>query len=229
MVTDPNGVEPVTIAVFARAPVVGAVKTRLIPRLGAEGAARLHAELALHALRMATAAGIGPVTLWGAPDARHPFFHRCQADFGVALYDQAGSDAAGSDPAGSDQAGSDLGARMLDAFRRLAPAPVLLIGCDCPAMTGSHLLAAANALRAGQDAAFLPAEDGGYGLVGLRRPVAALFTGMAWGGANVMAETRRRLGAAGLAWAEPATVWDIDRPEDVARLAASGLLPSWQA
>ena len=69
---------------------------------------------------------------------------------------------------------------------------------------------------------FAPAEDGGYVLVGLARPVAPLFEGIVWGGSTVMAQTRERLAASRLAWKELATLWDVDRPEDVARLERAG-------
>lgn len=195
--------EPIPIAVFARAPVAGAAKTRLIPRLGAEGAARLHAALVRHALVTALAARLGPVTLWGAPDASDGFFRDCEAAFGIAL---------------ASQTEGDLGARMLAAFERHCP--LLLIGSDCPALEPDHLRAAADALRAGADAVLLPAEDGGYVLIGLKRPVPELFAAMPWGSGEVMARTRRRLTRLGLRWCEPATLWDIDRPEDLDRLDA---------
>jgi len=77
-------------------------------------------------------------------------------------------------------------------------------------------------LRAGGRAVLLPAEDGGYGLVGLAAPLRQIFSDMEWGTDRVMAETRRRLRALGIVAAEPAIVWDIDRPEDIDRLAATG-------
>jgi glycosyltransferase A (GT-A) superfamily protein (DUF2064 family) len=82
-------------------------------------------------------------------------------------------------------------------------------------------------LREGKDAVFLPAEDGGYALVGALRPLAPIFAGIAWSTREVMAETRARLRAAALSWSEPAIVWDVDRPDDVVRLIAGGLLPEW--
>ena len=96
----------VQIAIFARAPVPGAAKTRLIPLLGAEGAAKLHEKLVLHAIANARAADVGPVTLWCAPDSSHPFF----AQTGVAL---------------ADQHGADLGARMLQRVSQPADHPVI--------------------------------------------------------------------------------------------------------
>jgi hypothetical protein len=66
----------------------------------------------------------------------------------------------------------------------------------------------------------LPAEDGGYVLIGTARPQPVLFAGVEWGTERVMAQTRECLRAAGLRWCEPATLWDVDRPADLARLAA---------
>ena len=105
-----------------------------------------------------------------------------------------------------------------------ANGPALLIGTDCPALTADHLRAAADVLRAGSDAVLIPAEDGGYVLIGARVPHPALFDAMPWGTAGVMAETRRRLVALGLSWREPATLWDVDVPADLERLRVAG----WQ-
>jgi rSAM/selenodomain-associated transferase 1 len=193
---------PCPIAIFARAPVAGAAKTRLIPRLGADGAAALHARLVEHTLQQALAAGLGEVTLWCWPDETHPFFAQCAARFGVPL---------------RAQQGDDLGARMLFAFEA-ARGPLLVIGADCPMLGPELLREADNALRAGADAVFCPAEDGGYGLIGLARPQPSLFENMTWGIDTVMAETRTRLRSLGLAWRETAPVWDVDRPEDLEKL-----------
>ena len=191
------------IAVFAKAPVAGAVKTRLAGVLGAEGAARLHAELVVHALQVAASTG-REVQLWCAPDERHPFFGECAARFGVRL---------------RTQQGHDLGERMShafdDAFAR--GRGLVLIGSDCVALTAGHLQEACAAIRT-HDAAFVPAEDGGYVLVALSRPAARLFEDIAWGGDAVMTDTRARLAAAGVRWRELPGLWDVDRPEDYERL-----------
>ena len=105
-----------------------------------------------------------------------------------------------------------------------AGGPALVIGTDCPAMMPAHLRMAAEMLRGGADAVVCPAEDGGYVLIGMRKPLPALFAGMTWGTAGVMAETRRRLRYQQLAWQEPATLWDVDVPEDLPRLRGFGLL-----
>lgn len=198
------------VAVFAKAPVAGAVKTRLAGVLGSEGAVELHAALVRRALSTAAASRVGPVELWCAPDQHHAFFTRCASDYGVELHAQRGA---------------DLGARMARTFERAHAAGrgLLLIGSDCPALTPQHLHAAATAL-ASNDAVFGPAEDGGYVLVGLSQPVARLFDGIEWGGPAVMAATRERLREAGARWHELPPLWDVDRPDDYARLQREGLL-----
>jgi len=199
------------IGVFARAPVPGEAKTRLIPSLGAVGAARLQSALMRRALGTAIDAALGKVSLWCAPDCSHPDFAACRDEFDVAL---------------EPQRGPDLGARMLHAFTVLCrQGSALLIGTDCPALTVDAMQAAAAALRDGDDAVFIPAEDGGYVLVGLARPVAPLFHDMAWGSHRVMAQSRERMVAAGVRWRELAASWDVDRPQDLARLQASGIMP----
>lgn len=196
------------IAIFTRAPVPGAAKTRLIPALGPLGAAQFHAALTRHAIAQALTANLGPVELWCAPDASHPFFAACAREFGVALCAQ---------PPG------DLGAKMLAAFEA-CPGPLLLMGSDCPSITPADLADCARALLEGVDAVFLPAEDGGYGLVGAARPFARIFEGVEWGGPHVMAQTRGKLAALGLTWREPRVVWDVDHPQDHARVLREGLL-----
>ncbi|HZD29246.1 MAG TPA: TIGR04282 family arsenosugar biosynthesis glycosyltransferase [Xanthobacteraceae bacterium] len=199
--------ETIAIAVLAKAPLPGFAKTRLIPALGAEGAALLQARLVEHSVATACAARIGPVTLWGAPDESHPLFQAIGARLGVVL---------------ARQEGGDLGERMLAAVAA-ADMPVLVIGTDCPALTSDHLRTAADILRSGADAAIIPAEDGGYALIGLRAPARTLFSEMHWSVPSVMEETRRRLRDLGMRWQEPVTLWDLDLPEDIERLREIGL------
>ena len=196
------------IAVFAKAPVPGEVKTRLAATLGADGAARLHERLVERALATALGARLGPVTLWCSPDESHAFFRERARRDGVAL---------------RRQEGADLGERMHRAFLA-ANGALILIGSDCPALTPRDLHAAAAALGT-HDAVFIPAEDGGYVLVGLARPAARLFDDVPWSTAGVMARTREQLAAAGMRWRELGELWDVDRPEDYARLQGAGLLP----
>jgi rSAM/selenodomain-associated transferase 1 len=194
------------ILVFAKAPVPGRVKTRLIPALGEQGAADLHRELVLRSLRTACAAGIGEVELWCAPHTQDAFFAACAGRFGLRL---------------RDQGEGDLGMRMARALEAASAegSPALLIGSDCPVLSAQYLCEAARACTGEVPAVFGPAEDGGYALIGLaRRPSAALFENMAWGSATVMQETRLRLQGLGWRWIELAPLWDVDRPEDLPRL-----------
>ena len=204
------------LVVFARAPQPGKTKTRLIPALGPEGAAALHARLVKHALETARAASFRRIELHGTPDADDAFFRFCAGHYGVTI---------------KAQSEGDLGARMQAAFEgALADhARVLLIGSDCPALTSRHLRKAERALREGNDAVFAPCEDGGYALIGLTRADARLFDGITWGASRVMEATRVRLRQIGWKWRELETLWDVDRPEDYRRLMDSGLLDTRRA
>jgi uncharacterized protein len=199
------------VLVFARAPQPGAVKTRLIPLLGADGAAGLHARLVERTLETARAGGFRHIQLHGTPDCEDPFFRFCAGHYGATLVTQAPG---------------DLGARMLAAFEgALAAYPrALLVGSDCPSLAARHLRQADRALRDGADAVLAPCEDGGYALIGLKRVDARLFEGIAWGGDTVAADTRARLSELRWRQHEIETLWDVDRPKDYGRLLASGLL-----
>ena len=199
--------ERTAIAVLTKAPLPGLAKTRLVPALGAEGAAALQGQLIERAVATACRADIGPVTLWATPDERHPLFAAIQARLGVTL---------------ARQPDGDLGARMHAAVVA-ANGPALVIGTDCPALTEVHLRTAAEALR-GHDAVLVPAEDGGYVLIGLREPNEAVFSTIEWGVPGVMAETRRRLSSLSLSCSELGPLWDVDTPEDLARLRRERLL-----
>ena len=199
------------IVVMAKAPVAGYAKTRLIPALGAAGAASLAERLLDQAIAQARSAGLGRIDLCCAPDGSHPAFVRHAGSPDVAL---------------SNQGDGDLGARMAHAFERWLPLAgcALLIGTDAPRLDAAMLRAAAAAL-ADNDAVFVPALDGGYALVGLRRPAPVLFNGMTWSVASVMARTRERMAAAGLRHVELPPVADIDEPADLVHLPP-GWLPS---
>jgi rSAM/selenodomain-associated transferase 1 len=192
--------------VFAKAPIPGRVKTRLVPALGERAAAELHRQLAELTLSTALAAGLGPVELWCAPGTNDVFFADCARQYGISL---------------RAQGDGDLGMRMARALEHALTggSPGLLVGSDCPVLTAEYLCDAAAALAGGNDAVFGPAEDGGYVLIGLaRKSSAQLFEGISWGKGTVMQETRARLARLDWRWRELATLWDVDRPEDLLRL-----------
>jgi hypothetical protein len=232
------------LIVFAKAPVAGRAKTRLIPALGAEGAAALAARLLDRALQQAAEAGLAAIELCVSPDATHPRLQGAAARYGAALMPQGEG---------------DLGARMQRALsRRLAAHPkVLLIGTDAPSLDARVLRAAAAALDE-HDAVFVPALDGGYALVGLARlgqsratgagpstgsgrtgvdpfglslskpqspshaAPARLFEAIEWSTATVMARTLERVAELGLRAALLPALPDIDEPADLVHLP-----PTW--
>jgi rSAM/selenodomain-associated transferase 1 len=190
------------LSIFCKAPAPGYAKTRLIPRLGAAGAAKLHAALADRTLGSAVAAAIGAVEMWCTPDLRHAFFRRCRQRFHIALAEQ---------PPG------DLGMRMAKCFEaRLTSAPfVIVIGTDCPDLDAQYLRRAAALLSAGKEAVVGPALDGGYVLLGLRHCPPRLFADIPWGTERVLDATRMSLQNAKLDWAMLEALRDIDTPADL--------------
>jgi uncharacterized protein len=185
------------VIVFARAPRAGAVKTRLVPRLGPEGAARLQERLIRSALR--TAADCGALELHTT--GRHAWLRT----LGVPL---------------RMQRGADLAERMYRALRAALRRhrAVILIGSDAPALTRTHLRQAARWLQGGADIVLTPAEDGGYALIAARRIDPRVFQDVSWGGPDVLAQTLRNMARCGLRYRLLPTVWDVDRPEDMERL-----------
>lgn len=200
----------IQLAIFAKAPIAGYAKTRLISVLGAEGAAELQALLVQRTVRLALMSTLRPISLWCAPDITHELFASLHENYGIDTHSQVDG---------------DLGPRMLDAFEQLTRrGPALLIGTDCPALTAGHLDRCAAALREGADAVFIPAEDSGYVLIGLRRPHRALFEGIALGTNAVMQQTRERLSELGLRAFEADALWDLDTSADYQRAKSAGVL-----
>jgi rSAM/selenodomain-associated transferase 1 len=197
------------ILVFAKAPISGEVKTRLIPMMKAEAATTLHKELVLHTLRVAVESKAGSVELWCTPSVEHPFFIQCAKKFKLELHRQTEG---------------DLGRRMAYAFDKTLGnnSMALLVGTDCPSLTSDDLKEARKALEEGASAVISPVEDGGYVLIGLRQYEPTHFEGINWGTGSVLEETRERLRGLRWRWRELRERWDVDRPEDVERLRNSG-------
>ncbi|MGB8856876.1 MAG: TIGR04282 family arsenosugar biosynthesis glycosyltransferase [Burkholderiales bacterium] len=195
-----------SLLVFAKAPHSGKVKTRLIPTLGPEGAAELYEHMLLHALGEASAADIGPIELWCAPDTQDEFFADCAQQFRLSLHTQQGA---------------DLGERMAHALRDALTRArcVILIGSDCPALDAAYLRQAAAALQK-NNVVIAPADDGGYALIGVSQAVPDIFDAIDWSTARVMAQTRQKLLAQKITFAELPPLWDVDTAEDLRRLAA---------
>jgi rSAM/selenodomain-associated transferase 1 len=203
------------VIVFAKAPLPGHAKTRLAVALGDAGAALL-AERMMHAtVDAAVAADVGPVQLCVTPDADHPAFAAAQQRHAITI---------------TDQGDGDLGERMARAFRRVLASHgrALLIGTDAPQLDAAYLRAAAGALD-GADAVLGPASDGGYTLVGLKRPAPRLFLQMRWSHESVMSQTRQRLAQLQLRHAELPVLHDVDEPADLVHLPPHLLPPATKA
>jgi rSAM/selenodomain-associated transferase 1 len=180
------------IVIFAKAPVAGRVKTRLIPALGVEGAAELAARMLERTIGEALATGL-EVELCGEPDP-------------AGWYDGPAVSLAA-------QGGGGLGERLARAAERVA-GPVLLIGADCPELDRDRLGKAAEALE-DHDCVIHPAQDGGYVLLGLRRPHSSLFEGIEWSTGSVARETIARIEALGWSLLVGETLRDVDEPADL--------------
>jgi len=198
------------ILLFAKSPQPGVVKTRLILSLGVRGAAQLHVRLLWQTLLTLRHAKVAPLQVWQAGERQHPFWPVCQNRFDFSLHPQRGK---------------DLGERMGDALRRsLLRSPfVLLLGSDCPSITAADLQRAMSELAQGRDAVIIPAEDGGYGLIGLSRYHHSLFSEIEWGSEFVYAQTVERLRRLNWDWLALPMRWDVDEAEDLARLLDEGI------
>lgn len=198
------------VIVFAKAPVPGFAKTRLIPVLGENGAALL-AKRMLHAtLKVAVEAAIGPVELCCAPDASDTLLASAAAKYGADLMPQGGG---------------DLGQRMYRALARhlQTTTSAIVIGTDCPDL-GIHELREAARRLVDHPAVFIPATDGGYVLAGLSSALPSLFEDIAWSTEQVMAQTRTRLASLGLVAAELPAMQDVDTPADLVHVPQEWLI-----
>lgn len=194
----------VSLGIFGRAPLAGQTKTRLIPSLGAEGAASLYAAFLADLLDRVRALPGFETALWTADATPSPALDALLE--GVPRVTQCEG---------------DLGARMLDALTRgcEAEGSCLVIGSDAPTLPVSLLLQAAEALG-DADVVLGPASDGGYTLIGTRRPAAAMFEGVRFSTRHALADTQAACRAAGLTVARVSTWYDVDTPRDLGLLRA---------
>lgn len=192
------------IQILAKAPLPGLAKSRLIPALGAKGAADLQAQFIRHALETTSRLPL-PSELWCAPDTHHDAFAAAARDFFVTLYPQEGG---------------ELGARMHHALTNGVSrgGPVVLIGTDCPHLSEADLREAFEALADGHDTVLGPSADGGYYLIGVNCPQPQLFIDIEWSTPRVLNETRARLRSTNMRWHELRTLHDIDTPADLIHL-----------
>jgi rSAM/selenodomain-associated transferase 1 len=188
---------------MSKAPDPGKVKTRLVPLLGEEGAAKLYTRLLHDCLNMCTTGSLCSVDIWCSPSAEHPFFQQCRSNYPVDLHTQADG---------------DLGTRMSNAFRTALDSAdaAVMIGADCPTLNVTDIDSAFDALNAGKDIVIGPAEDGGYYLIGMREHHASIFEDIPWSTPEVLALTERRIQQQGLGVQYLTLRKDLDTPEDYA-------------
>jgi rSAM/selenodomain-associated transferase 1 len=196
-----SSAQPTRILIFAKAPLPGFAKTRLIPILGSNGAAMLARKMLKHCITEALAANIGPVELCVTPDAEHPSWRELSISTAVIW---------------SSQGEGDLGERLARATQRAMHQAknVLLIGTDCPGLSAERLREAARAVE-GHDACMVPVSDGGYALLGLRRHMPTVFDNIPWSSASVAQLTKQRILEEGGSLKLLASMHDIDEPQDL--------------
>ena len=191
----------VRIVIFAKAPLPGFAKTRLIPALGALGAAALAQRLLAHALQQALDAQVGAVELCVTPGAADAVWQTLSIPAGVLM---------------TDQGEGDLGQRMARAAQRVLDGgeAVLLTGTDCPELKALQLQQAVRALQRA-DATLIPVVDGGSVLLGLNQFHASLFADMVWSTDSVARVTLARLAQLGWRVESGPLLHDIDEPADL--------------
>ena len=190
------------LIIFAKAPVPGTVKTRMCPPLTPDEAASLHGSLVMDAVERTRSLREFDVFLACTPRMDHPFFQTLAARHRIRL---------------CDQVGDDLGQRMdhaLTAVFRRGYAHALLVGTDIPNLAARHYQRA-KAMLQDTDVVLGPTEDGGYYLVGAKRPVPALFADIPWSAGDVLAQSRARAERAGLVVGLLDPEWDLDTFDDV--------------
>ncbi len=192
------------LLIFSKAPIAGYAKRRLIPALGEEGAAHLQQKMTERMVGEAIVAALGSVTLYCAPDCQHPFFQRLKQHYPISL---------------KSQQGDGLGARMSNAIADALKesGAVMLCGSDSVALGGQHLAQVQDWLQR-VDVVLIPALDGGYLLVAMRRWVPQVFEQIEWGTQRVLAQTIERLEQGSVSWKALEPLADIDHPEDLERL-----------
>jgi rSAM/selenodomain-associated transferase 1 len=194
------------LVIFARAPLPGHTKTRLIPSLGADGAAALYRCFLLDTLAQAARAPAQPVIAAAAAD-HVPALRALAAEAGLEAEVTIQSD-------------GDLGARMCHAFQEAfarGHSRAVIVGSDSPSLPPARV-AEALAQSAARDLVLGPSFDGGYYLIGLRAAPPRLFAGIAWSQPTVLLETLRRACELGLSVSLLDPWYDVDTPEDLARL-----------
>jgi len=197
---------PPHLILFTRWPEAGNAKTRLIPALGAKGAAR--AQQRMSETAFATLVHYRALT---GTSLEVCFNGGNEASFRNWLPDANRY---------TEQVNGDLGDRLARAFAVAfdkGHGPVVIVGADCPTLAAQHLAAAFRAL-ADHDLVLGPATDGGYYLIGMDRLRTGLFADIPWSTATVLQATMAKAQTFGLHHHLLETLPDVDRPADLTHL-----------
>ncbi len=188
------------LILFTRLPQPGTTKTRMIPHLGAEGAAQLQKQMTEHTVRQARKTGV-PIEIRYTGGSEQQMREWLGGDLDYA-----------------EQGDGDLGERMRRTFEKhfsTRAERVVIVGSDCPSNGWKNMQEAFRALE-NTDCVLGPASDGGYYLIGLSRAgteIQPLFEGIDWGGSDVLEQTMKA--AAGLSIHQLQMLHDVDLPEDI--------------
>jgi len=193
------------IQIFAKQPLVGMVKTRLIPMLGAVGATQFYHRLCWQQLQRLAYQHTIHLYVYSH---HHGFFRQCQQVFACQI---------------RQQQGLDLGMKMAMALQQgvRQAQRVVLIGTDCPHLDADYIQAAFQALRDGADVVLGPANDGGYVLIGVNQLVPPIFSGIPWSSERVLSQTIRRLRRLRLSYTLLPVLADMDTPMDLLTMTPS--------
>ena len=194
------------LIIFTRYPEAGKAKTRLIPLLGADGAAGLHRQMTEY-------------TISQVREVQKNRFVSVEVYFTGSAY-ASFQNWLGSDLVYQPQGEGDLGLRMSQAMKSAfanGMDSAIIIGTDCPSLN-ALLIAQAFEYLDQHDLILGPATDGGYYLIGLRRLIPELFIGINWGTSLVFQQTVEIANSLKLTVAYLTPLSDIDRPEDLAKL-----------
>jgi rSAM/selenodomain-associated transferase 1 len=186
------------LCIFARTPELGRVKQRLAREIGAEAALAAHEALLRRIVEHSAGSERYRVELW-------------LTNLAVPLPDWL----KGCSLELHEQESGDLGQRMLSAVESAlaAGSACILVGSDCPDIDATYVESAIEALTRA-DVVFGPAEDGGYGLVGMKRPIPEIFAESKWGDSRVLARALERAERAGVSVALLPEIYDVDELAD---------------
>lgn len=192
---------PVRVVIFAKAPLEGFAKTRLIPALGVAGAAALARNMLQHSVTEAVSAYVGPVELCVTPDLDHSIWTELELPSSIVW---------------SEQGGGELGERLARVAERIVSGgeSVIFMGTDCPGLDAQVLRDVSGSLSR-NNTCLVPVADGGYALLGLNSFHASLFQSIPWSTEKVAEITQERIRALGWSCEVFPALRDIDEPQDL--------------